>query len=83
VRLLFDENVSPELPRMLASEYPGSVHVRELGLRGAEDRQVWDYCRTQGFAIVSDLVVDAISPESPLFWRRASIFCKAPLKKWL
>ena len=38
---------------MLANEYPGSVHVREVGLRGADDRQIWDYCRTQGFAIVS------------------------------
>ncbi len=38
---------------MLASEYPGSVHVREVGLRGAEDRQIWDYGRAQGFAIVS------------------------------
>lgn len=53
MKLLFDENVSPEMPRMLASDYPGSAHVREVGLRGAEDRQIWDYCRTQGFAIVS------------------------------
>src|ERR1700740_1885131 len=29
----------------------------------------------------SDLLVDAVSPEAPLFRRRASIFCKAPLKK--
>src|SRR5690349_989345 len=28
-----------------------------------------------------DLVVDAFPPESSLCWRRASIFCKAPLKK--
>src|SRR5262250_2518634 len=28
-----------------------------------------------------DLVVDAVSPELPLRWRRASTFCKAPLKK--
>jgi hypothetical protein len=28
-----------------------------------------------------DLLVDAVSPESPRFWRRASTFCKAPLKK--
>jgi hypothetical protein len=28
-----------------------------------------------------DLVVDAFAPESPLCCRRASIFCKAPLKK--
>jgi len=28
-----------------------------------------------------DLLVDAVSPEFVLRWRRASIFCKAPLKK--
>src|SRR3974377_801186 len=29
----------------------------------------------------SDLLEDPASPVSPLFWRRASTFCKAPLKK--
>jgi predicted nuclease of predicted toxin-antitoxin system len=53
MKLLFDENVSPKLPRMLANEYPGSVHVREVGLRGAADRQIWDYSRAEGLAIVS------------------------------
>lgn len=53
MKLLFDENVSPKLPHMLANEYPGSVHIREVGLRGAEDRQIWDCSRAQGFAIVS------------------------------
>jgi hypothetical protein len=28
-----------------------------------------------------DLVVDAVSPALVFFWRRASTFCKAPLKK--
>ena len=53
MKVLFDENVSPKLPRMLANEYPGSVHVREVGLRGAGDRQIWDYSRAEGLAIVS------------------------------
>jgi predicted nuclease of predicted toxin-antitoxin system len=53
VKLLFDENLSPKLPRMLASEYPGSVNVREAGLRGAADSDLWDYARAHGFAIVS------------------------------
>jgi predicted nuclease of predicted toxin-antitoxin system len=53
VILLFDENLSPKLSRMLASEYPGSQHVGEVGLRGADDRQIWDYARAGGFAIVS------------------------------
>ena len=53
MKLLFDENVSPKLPPLLVSEYPGSVHVREVGLRGADDQRIWDYARAMGFAIVS------------------------------
>ena len=53
MKLLFDENLSSKLAQMLANEYPGSAHIREVGLRGAEDRQIWDYGRAQGFAIVS------------------------------
>ena len=53
MKLLFDENVSPQLPQMLANEYPGSVHIREAGLRGADDQQIWDYGRARGFVIVS------------------------------
>ena len=53
MKLIFDENVSPRLVNGLADEYPDSTHVRDSGLRGGEDRQIWDYARTQGFAIVS------------------------------
>ncbi|OFV90717.1 MAG: hypothetical protein A3H28_11415 [Acidobacteria bacterium RIFCSPLOWO2_02_FULL_61_28] len=53
MKLLFDENVSPRLPQMLANEYPGSRHVQEVSLRGADDQQIWDYGRARGFAIVS------------------------------
>ena len=38
---------------MLANGYPGSVHIRSVGLRGADDQQIWDYARTHGFAIIS------------------------------
>lgn len=53
MKLLFDENLSPKLPQLLASEYPGSVHVREIGPRGTDDQQIWDYGRVRGFSIVS------------------------------
>lgn len=53
MKLLFDENVSPSLPGRLAAEYPESVHVRTVGLRGAEDHRLWDYARSHGFAIAS------------------------------
>ncbi len=37
MKLLFDQNLSPRLPRLLADLYPESVHVREVGLREATD----------------------------------------------
>ena len=53
MKLLFDENVSPRLAKLLAAEFPGSAHVRDAGLRGADDRRIWEYARNEGFAIVS------------------------------
>lgn len=53
MKLLFDENLSPELPRLLAAEYPGSAHVREKGLRGTADSAIWNYCRDNAFILVS------------------------------
>jgi predicted nuclease of predicted toxin-antitoxin system len=52
LKLLFDQNLSPGLPR-LANEFPGSVHVRDVGLARALDREVWEYARQGGFCLVS------------------------------
>jgi predicted nuclease of predicted toxin-antitoxin system len=53
VKLLFDQNLSPWLCRRLADRFPDSVHVREIGLRDAEDAVIWDYAAEHGFAIVT------------------------------
>jgi predicted nuclease of predicted toxin-antitoxin system len=53
VRFLFDQNLSPHLVRLLADLYPGSTHVREVGLQAADDQAVWDYARDLGYAVVS------------------------------
>ena len=53
MKLLFDENVSHTLVGILAHEFPGSSHVRNIGLRGADDGLIWDYALTHGLAIVS------------------------------
>jgi len=53
VKLLFEENLSPRLALALADLYPGSLHLRECGLRGASDVEVWQYAQSNGFAIVS------------------------------
>jgi len=53
VKLLFDENLSPGLVQALEPEYPGSAHVRTLGLRGATDWAIWERARQAAYAIVS------------------------------
>jgi predicted nuclease of predicted toxin-antitoxin system len=51
--LLFDQNLSPRLPRALLSAFPGSRHVRDLGFASADDGDVWNVAYGAGLAIVS------------------------------
>jgi predicted nuclease of predicted toxin-antitoxin system len=53
VKLLLDENLSPRLAAALSDLYPGSLHVRDCGLRGTSDAQVWRHALENGFMIVS------------------------------
>jgi predicted nuclease of predicted toxin-antitoxin system len=53
VKLLFDQNLSPSLPRLLADIYPESVHVRGIGMRDATDTEIWEHAKADGFVIVS------------------------------
>ena len=53
MRLLFDQNLSPRLVRLLADVFPGSIHVQDVGLSTAEDSEVWDYAKAYDFVVVS------------------------------
>jgi predicted nuclease of predicted toxin-antitoxin system len=53
VKLLFDENLSPELVKALADCYSNAQHVREVGLQSASDQEIWRYASQQDFAIVT------------------------------
>jgi predicted nuclease of predicted toxin-antitoxin system len=53
VKLLFDENLSHRLVGLLAPLFPGSTHVRDVGLAQAQDQEIWTYAVEHGLAIVS------------------------------
>lgn len=53
MKLLLDQNLSRMLVRRLSNEYPESVHVAEVGLETAADRDIWEYAGEQGYVIVS------------------------------
>jgi predicted nuclease of predicted toxin-antitoxin system len=39
--------------RLLADIFPESLHVRDVGLRDAEDAEIWEYGRVNSLVIVS------------------------------
>ena len=53
VKLLFDQNLSHRLVATLARQFPGSVHVRDLGLQHADDATIWEFAKADGYTIVS------------------------------
>jgi len=53
VKLLFDQNLSPRLPFLLADLFPDSLHVRDVGLENATDTTIWEYAKQHELVIVS------------------------------
>lgn len=74
MKLLFDENLSPKLPRILATRFPGSLHLRDCGLKGATDEEIWDYAVANSFTIVS---------KDSDFYQRSLLYGSPPKFIWL
>ena len=53
MKLLFDENLSHRLSERLGDMFPGSTHVRNVGLKASDDPDVWKYAAANDFVIVS------------------------------
>jgi uncharacterized protein (DUF433 family) len=51
--LLLDENPSPRLTLRLASLLPAIRHVRDIGLKQADDRSIRQWARNSGRALVT------------------------------
>jgi predicted nuclease of predicted toxin-antitoxin system len=52
-RFLLDENLSPRLASALADVFPGSVHVRDVQLKGKSDQQIWLFATNNGYTIIT------------------------------
>jgi len=74
VTLLLDQNLSPRLVPALADLFPGSAHVRDVGLAAASDDEVWRYAAEHGFTIVS---------KDAEFHQRSFLFGHPPKVVWI
>lgn len=52
MKLLFDENLSPQLVQLLQDLFPNSIHVRDVGLKTANDPVVWKHAQDNDLIIV-------------------------------
>ncbi|HYD86591.1 MAG TPA: DUF5615 family PIN-like protein [Vitreimonas sp.] len=53
MKLLFDQNLSHRLCRMLADIFPATAQVKALGLDQASDDAIWDFARRESCTIVT------------------------------
>src|SRR6185436_6057229 len=53
MKLLFDENLSHKLVRLLEDLFPNSIHVRDVGLKAADDPLVWEYAKANELILIS------------------------------
>lgn len=53
MKLLLDENLSRRLVPFLQNDYPSSTQIALVGMERANDREVWEYAKANGFVIVT------------------------------
>ena len=51
MKLLVDENLSPDLALKVADLFPESIHVGDAGLSATADARIWEYGKQNGFAL--------------------------------
>jgi predicted nuclease of predicted toxin-antitoxin system len=74
VKLLLDQNLSDRIISRISDLFPGSTHIKAVGLREADDGVVWEWAKQHGFTIAS---------KDTDFHQRAILFGHPPKVIWL
>lgn len=53
MKLLFDQNISFRLVKMISDIFPEAKQIRELGLENFTDRQIWNFAKENEYTIIS------------------------------
>jgi predicted nuclease of predicted toxin-antitoxin system len=69
-----DENLSHKLVSVLADLFPNSEHVRDIGLKAADDGVIWEYAESNGLVIIS---------KDSDFYQRSLLFGHPPKVIWV
>ena len=81
MKCLIDNQLPPVLARFLTSRGINSIHVTEVRLAEAPDRDIWNYALEHGYVLVTKdddfLNISSLSPGGQLVWVRLGN-CRAP-----
>jgi predicted nuclease of predicted toxin-antitoxin system len=53
MKLLFDQNISFRVLRLLPDSFTDCHHVRSVGLNDCDDARIWQYAKQNGFTVVT------------------------------
>jgi len=53
MKLLFDQNISFRVLRLLPDSFADCRHVRSVGLNDCDDAKIWQYAKQNGFTVVT------------------------------
>ncbi len=53
MKLLFDQNISFRLIKLVKDDFPLAEQVRNLGLENKSDKEIWQFARDEEWTIVS------------------------------
>ena len=53
MRFVIDAQLTPALAKMLVAQGYEAVHVRDLGMRDAEDTEIWNYALEHNGIIIT------------------------------
>lgn len=55
MKLLFDNNISYRIVKVLASDFPDNIHATRTGLlMPSPDLEIWRFARQNGFTVVTN-----------------------------
>ena len=53
MKLLFDQNISFRVLRLLPDSFADCRHIRSVGLNDCDDKKIWQHAKQNGFTIVT------------------------------
>ena len=53
MKLLFDQNISHRIKKLLEADFPACDQIRSLKLENRSDREIWTFAGNNGYVIVT------------------------------